>query len=38
MGIMGLGGVLSIVATLLFVGFVFYAFIGKYHKIEQIKL
>ena len=35
MGIMGLGGALSILATLLFVGFVFYAFTGKYRVIDQ---
>ncbi len=38
MGIMGLGGALSILATLLFVGFTFYAFTGKYRVISQEKL
>jgi len=33
MGIMGLGGALSIVATLVFVGLIFYAFLGQYKTV-----
>jgi len=36
MGVMGLGGALSIIATLVFVGFMFYAFLQK-NKIEESK-
>ena len=35
MGIMGIGGVLSIVATLLFVGFIFYAFLPRQNRTEE---
>lgn len=37
MGIMGIGGALSIVATLLFVSFMFYAFLQNKNRIEESK-
>jgi hypothetical protein len=37
MGIMGIGGALSIVATLLFVGFMFYAFLQQQNRAEEMK-
>ncbi len=36
MGVMGIGGALSIVATLMFVGFIFYAFLQQ-NRIEKLK-
>ncbi len=37
MGVMGIGGALSIFATLLFVGFIFYAFLQRQNTIKELK-